>query len=180
MKTLSYENNTDDFFALQKHFKNHSPLAKKSKTVFRIIYITFLCLMTVLAVLTPDAQRMTILSTFLLSMLFFAIVVLAMQSSMRKEAKNSPSKFLGKWFLGQHHLHLLGDQLQEEHSMGSTSLFYEGLNRVDETADHLFIFNSERSAFIVPKRNIDSEQFMQFKTQLQAQLPPKVPYAEFK
>ncbi len=87
-----------------------------------------------------------VLSTIILYLSIFAIF-LAISSLVRKLSKNELQPILGN-----HTFELQEDAFIEQNTIGKSKTDYANFNHIGNTKDHLFLFVTNGSAFLIPKR----------------------------
>lgn len=105
---------------------------------------------------------------------YFAIAGARLPQRMRSASNTAVRKMYEQGdnpaSTGWHRLELRQDSIVEESEIGQISIRYRGIQRPEETLEHLFIYYGSLQAFVIPKQRIQSGDLEEFKTALQARL----------
>jgi hypothetical protein len=158
---VNYELTADDLAALTWHHSQTSPLMRRYYWVGLLLPPAAYLL---LALLFLGAGQ----PSFYLFPLLFSFAYLLLFPRLRRRRINSYVRRLvregrNKGTLGPHRMAISREGLVDATEVGEAKTLWAGIERVEESADYIFIYKSALSAYVVPKRAFrDAHQSGQF------------------
>jgi hypothetical protein len=151
--TLDYYLEIDDLVAFNKHYKKKSKSLKKLKTL--IIAIGMIISIGPF-ILTVDSLLGKII------ILLFGIISFLFLYSLLQMLLNH--NYIIKWYLksgkhdlGKHTVEIDQGGVTEKTAVSASSRSWDGIDRIEENDKYIFLFLSENSAYIIPKRAFSNE-----------------------
>lgn len=151
---IAYEFEMSDWMALHSHHISHSKQYKQ--------YFLFMKLML------PLTFLVLILKDFYLKQMSVAVITVAVILSIlwlifipKRLKKNAEKRFLkvlnsgdNSSILGIHKIKISDEGIQVEKPNSSGFMNWSAFNKIEQTVDHYFLYNSAISALIIPKMNL--------------------------
>ena len=157
---VRYSLTVDDYVAFQEHFATTSSAIRKQQEQLRAFGALF-CLviaLLVIGVVLSDWVGAAVVAVVAAAAVWFLSPALnrrVVQRSVRAAVVNG-----GAGPLGQARLTLGDAGVTEEVAGTTTTVTWEGVDRVDESSDHYYAFTAPAAAIIVPKRAPESAELI--------------------
>lgn len=160
--SIEYELVPEDFVAFQKHFSKHSQTGRK-KSHWRWILMSLVLVVLTLNFFSPKRISGDNWWIWLVGLLFLWAVFYVMAN--REQNRRVHQMFedgSNKLLFGKRMVYITPDEFSESSMFCQTILKWAGIQNLVTTADHLFVYISTTTAFVVPRRAFRDES--SFKT----------------
>ncbi|WP_153731444.1 YcxB family protein [Sporosarcina obsidiansis] len=156
---IQYELTEEDVVAFNLYHVKNSKVGKNSLQWQRFVSpLIFLLFAYFLSVFT-DMARGPLFATFALTAVVWVILypkyfyfhITRQVRKMLKEGKNDG-------LVGEHFMKMNKTGMTDTTSTGETNVQWTGVQRIIEDADYFYIYTSTVSAYILPKRDVYSEE----------------------
>ncbi|MDA7503440.1 YcxB family protein [bacterium] len=119
----------------------------------------FLILIGLLMSLSDSGLIILAIPIFLLGLFYVFGLTLLMKVSVKANLKKLLSQGRSDTLLGDVFYQVNSEAFETKSNSGYQGSYWHALDRIEETEDHLFVFNSSISAYIVPKRELTESEF---------------------
>ena len=163
---LRYDISLDDLVAFNLHLYRSSSVVRRAmaKQQWYLSISVFISIVGVTKLVDVHANTIaTILAAMAIAGLcFFAFPRLEAQSAEKRikqilgdEAKNKSS-------LGEHELELVQDGLVERTAAGEKKTKWLGIERIETSAAHTFVYSGAATAYVIPKSTVREGDYESF------------------
>lgn len=149
----------DDLMAFNVYHLRHSPSARRAywKSLLRFPLIwTILCLVISRLGVTPERSwpeaMLALLPLFMGVPLYLVAYPLLHRRAIRRQLQGLLGEGDNSSVLGLRRIEMTPEGLCETGDSGQTRLAWDAIKRVEVSEDHVFVYISAVSAFVVPKR----------------------------
>lgn len=171
MRVLEYDLTSDDFVAFNVHFLTASPAGRKMRSSFRVqATLTALLSGAVIALIEKDPLPGTIVAG-VLAPLVWLLAPLIWKHGARRNLNRIASRF-GLGTPGRHRLVIDDVGLRECTPSSETLVPWSGIQRIDESREHAFVFFGPTQALVLPKSQ-GPERVAQFLAAVREHLGPE-------
>lgn len=169
MTALEYELTSDDYLAYNIHTLAVSEAGRRQRLNYRLVLSVVAPLLSglVIGFGLGDLVGGLVVAAFTGAILWFISPGMWNRAVRKSVARMATRDGLGN--PGQHRLVLDDDGLREETANGVSSQSWQGIERVDETPEHAFIYFGPLAAFVIPKR-IGEAAVAEFLTQVRSRI----------
>ena len=163
-REIEYELTLDDLFAFQLYATKHSRTAKRLN---RYVYLADAAIILVIAVLSRPWTSYIALAGFLIFVVtFLGLGWLLTRYLTRKAIRDHVSQEVpDKGLLGRHRISLDEDGLTESTAVGESRVSWAGIDRMERTAEAVFVYTTATAAHVIPRRAFkspaDEESFVE-------------------
>ena len=165
--TLRYSITIEDLVAFNRFHNLHSPeLIRQRRLVTVILPVAALIAITVMAVLSRDLW--SFLFPFLVIILYMAFLRRAYGTAFDKKVRRLYSEGKNRAALGAHGLSIDEDGLTSETEVSSSTISFKGIEKIESSPTHTFIYMSAMSAMVIPKGSVTEGDYENFFAQLRA------------
>jgi len=157
---IEYEITPDDLFAFQWRAAYRSPVAKRARRKVYLYLFLALLLFSLLPAIGYDGFVIA-RANFTLVAVAFPVVALMTWRLDRRQTRRAILELLreekpGKGQLGRHKLGLGEAGLVESTAVGESRTSWEGVDRVEQNREYIFIYTAPAAAHVIPKRAFSS------------------------
>lgn len=159
---VEYEVTRDDLFAFQLRAVHSSPQVKRSKRKAYAFWFVALLLFSVLPSIADDGFDIRRANFAFLAISFPSVAFLTWYFDRRRTIhainelidKEKPEKGL----LGTHKIILNEKEVIESTRVGESRTLWIGVDRLEQSDEHLLIYTSPHAAYLIPKRAFANPQ----------------------
>ncbi len=164
---IEFEVNIDDCFALNQHLIKNASIMKSAVRKGQIWWaIGPFAGVTLLAVFRkiPFEKALILIAvvTAILSTPVFFLYPLYFKWQNRKFIKKSCESEKSKGIIGKHLIEVTDENFREKTDFNDTYIPWKGIDRIETTQNHTFIFVNEITAYIVPRHSLSAESYNSF------------------
>lgn len=154
---VTYHNTIEDMVAFNRYHCVNSPAIKKAR-------LPFLALMWALliagAFFSPQEKETTrpmiVAAAVLFAGLFSLVYIRSYPGIVERNARRLYKEGKNKGFLCSHELEVDASGLVERTEVNETRQSWQGVERIVETDEHVFIYVSSLMGHVIPKRSVVS------------------------
>jgi YcxB-like protein len=167
LSTLRYSTTIEDLVAFNRFHNLHSPrLIRQRRLVTVILPVAALIGVSVMAILTRDLW--SFLFPFLFIIFYGAFLRRAYGKAFDKKVRRLYSEGKNSAALGAHRLSIREDGLTSETEVSSSTISFKGIEKIESSPTHIFIYISAISAMVIPKAGVTEGDYEDFLAQLRA------------
>lgn len=147
--------NMDDIMAFNRYHLKHS---SHHKRMLRINWICGFLISIFIGYLARDPSRpYSWAMNFAAATVVYSLVMLYLYRVwIWKQIREHYQEGRNKGLLGQHQILLTPDALIESTEVNVSTTKWAGVERIEETADHILIYIAANQAHIIPKRSFEN------------------------
>ena len=153
---VEYELTREDLYAFQWRAAFESPMGRRARRTAYLLWLLAILLLAIVPAIGADGFTFSRVSvTFIVVSLLVTflfqwgldkwVVRLAIRQILKDERPNRGQ-------LGRHRLVLGEDGLTESTAVGESRTSWSGVDRVEQSADYIYIYTSPAAAHVIPKR----------------------------
>lgn len=163
--TLRYSTTIEDLVAFNRFHNLHSPrLMRQRRLVTVILPVAALISVSVMAILTRDLW--SFLFPFFFIILYVAFLRRAYGKDFDKKVRRLYSEGRNRAALGPHRLSIDEDGITSETEVSSSTVSFKGIEKIETSPTHTFIYMSAISAMVIPKDAVTEGNYENFVAQL--------------
>ena len=157
---IEYEVTRDDLFAFQwRAVKRSAPVKRSKRKAYAILFIALL-LVSILPSIGPDGFDIMRANFAFLAISFSIVAVLTwfFDRGLTIRAINEliDKEKPGKGLLGKHKIIMNEKEVIESTDVGQSRTSWIGVDRVEQSDEHIFIYTTPHAAHLIPKRSFAS------------------------
>jgi hypothetical protein len=158
---IEYTLTPDDAIAFQRY---HFKASLSSRQFFlRRLFWGILASILVFIIFSGWKSVWGVLAVLLFWLVYLLMIPLSIRWSINAFGKRMKKEGENKALWGKRRLTIDAQGLFEKSEVGETRLRWDGVERVVETADYIFIYVTTVSAHVIPKKSFqDKEQALEF------------------
>ncbi|UCC61006.1 MAG: YcxB family protein [Dehalococcoidia bacterium] len=160
---IEYENSMDDILALNLYHHQQAPSARRTRMLLHygppvILVIIFLAQVSIIG-----GSLVTGLPWLFFAGIWVIFVPYSLRRAMKKKVARMVLENQDGGITGQHKLSLKSDSVTDQTGSGKTKTRWADVPKIVLTSSYLYIYISDTSAHIIPKRAFESEtKFREF------------------
>lgn len=162
---VDYEVTIDDLLAFNLYHFNHSPTMKRQVLLGQIIFSVMIIIGFGWIIYSNNVQGLPALIIAGIGALFIALFVAiyprSVRSSVRKRIKKLAEEGRNTGMIGKQTMILAPDQITVTTEAGTSTYKWTAINKIETTAEWVFIYNTAISAFTIPRRAFPSDDACQ-------------------
>ena len=163
--TLRYSTTIEDLVAFNRFHNLHSPVLMRQRRLATVILpVAALIAVSVMAILSRDLW--SFLFPFLFIILYVAFLRRAYGKALDKKVRRLYSAGKNRAALGVQRLSIDEDGLRSESEVSSSTISFKGIEKIESSPTHTFIYLSALSAMIIPKDAVTEGDYEDFLAQL--------------
>jgi hypothetical protein len=164
---IEFDVQLGDCIALNQHVIKTTPMMKKVVIKGQIWWASGPFLgVTLLSIIRkiPFEKAIVIIGiiTVVCSIPAFFLYPLYFKKKNRKFIKRSCESEKNKGIVGKHIIQITDGNFQEKTDYNNTTIPWKGIDRIEKTKEHIFIFVNEITAYIVPRKSLDEDDYNRF------------------
>jgi hypothetical protein len=163
---IRYNVTPDDIAAFNRHHFANAPFTRKAKRNWVVISTasTAICII-ICYMIQPSALLGSITSLAALiacSMIFSAMYYSSFHLVPRQQIQRLLADPANNTMMGPHALAIDDDGICETTDVGEARRVWTSINRIEETEDYVFIYNTAISAYVIPKHQVTEGDASEF------------------
>jgi YcxB-like protein len=153
---VDYEITLEDLYAFQWRAAFQSARARRARRVPYLLWLLAILLWSIVPAIGPHG--LTLSRVNVTAMLISLVVVFVLQWCLERWLVRHAIRQLlederpDRGQLGRHRLVLTEEGLTESTAVGETRTRWSGVDRVEQSADYIYIYTSPAAAHVIPKR----------------------------
>jgi hypothetical protein len=157
---ITFEVGPDELVAFNLYHLKHSPTVRRQ---YRIRLFTVPLLMALVAItlfLSADDKLAALPALVVVGFLCLVYLLLfpgLRRRGIKKQVRRLIAEGKNAGIFGQHRISITPQEVREVLSVGDSSRRWSAIERIAETDDHVFIYISALSAYIIPKLAFNNE-----------------------
>ena len=165
--TLRYSTTIEDLVAFNRFHNLHSPrLIRQRRLVTVLLPVAALIAVSVMAILSRDLW--SFFFPFLFIIFYIAFLRRAYGKAFDNKVRRLYSEGKNRAALGAHRLSIDEDGLTSETEVSSSTISFKGIEKIESSPTHTFIYMSAMSAMVIPKDSVTEGDYENFFAQLRA------------
>ncbi|MGC7873266.1 YcxB family protein [Desulfosporosinus sp. SYSU MS00001] len=169
MKSFDFELNSKDYIDFNLYNLNNSTTIKKSLIAVRVLLSVIILIMTLALVKQGNVIG------YIYFAVIWSLIMFFFPKGFRSRMKRRIGKILNEgknaYFLGPWSIKLLEDGIVTTNSYSESKTRWDGIEKIIEGEEHIFIYVGVASAFIIPKRAFpDNNGIEEFLTTLRSMM----------
>ena len=170
--TISFDLDMADMMSFQKHYVNTAPAMKKAKSLIAYIFPLFILIFGFLSFYSRHSR---IDIYFIIIMLIIsALWAIFMPKFFVNRTLNRSKKILSKpgneVMFGKFEMTFNDSDFEVITAKTNSNILWSAIPKVEETENYIYIYLSQVSAYIIPKRKISAEEVENLRTVLKQHL----------
>ena len=167
---VSYDLTPADLYAFQLRALNLSPIARRTRrNSYLTLFLTFFAIASLSAINSEGVGQVVI--SYGLVIVGFPVAAGIFRMIDKRHTHNTLVRLTreeqpDKGLVGTHNLVLGPDGIIESTVVGESRVSWNGVDRIEDDSDHIFIYTTPHAAHIVPRRAFadakDASRFLEF------------------
>jgi hypothetical protein len=160
---IEYENSMDDILALNLYHHQQLPAARRTRMLLQYGPPVILVIIFLVQVSITGGSLVSSLPWLFFAGIWVIFVPYSLRRAMKKRVTRMVLENQGGGITGRHKLSLKSDAVTDQTGSGKTKTRWADVPKLVVTGSYLYIYISDTSAHIIPKRAFESEaEFKEF------------------
>lgn len=156
---IDYDLTREDYLAYSIHHMEHSKSIKRSLFIQRyLLSLIFFVFPFIMANATEVPLAFWLAAYTIIYILWVIYYPRYFVRSTKKRITKMINEGKNENLFGAYSIALTEDGVEQTSKTGESSVTWGGIERIDETKDHIFIYLSSVSAYVIPIRAFDNEE----------------------
>ena len=158
---IRYSVTLEDLIAFNRfHIQHSRQLVRQRRIAGLALPLATILVAVVLAILRSDFRLLPFVVLFVV--LYVLFLRRAYGKGLEKKLRRLYAEGKNKGVLGEHSLHLQDDGISRQSDVGSTTVAFRGIEKIESTPTHTFIYISALSAIVIPKERVIEGDYSEF------------------
>jgi len=154
---IEFENTMDDILALNMYHFQRAPDARRNRMIFQYVIPGIPVLVYLAMVISGVSSVLGALPFLLLAMLLFVLGPFSVRRSLKRRVIKMVIEDESRGAVGKHRLSVTNNAVTDKAGSGKTMTRWSDVKKVVLMDNYVFIYVSDTSAHIVPKRAFPDE-----------------------